>query len=171
MAGDERAGTVVAEPEAVTVSRRLATYVHNLPAERTNFAAGHTTGPFHDRSDATSSAPFQVSMVLLDGRLDFRRYDRYDDPAVLDVVGKVEVALVPGRPIRYARLDVTTTDGRVLSAEGEDYAAGGDWLRRIDSDGGWLHRDADLRSAADLVAHLEDVEDVADVLRLLTPAG
>lgn len=140
-----------------------------LPVERANFAEGHATGPFPDRAAATSSAVFQVAIALLDGGLDLARYDQLDNPAIREIVSRISVALVPDRPIRYAQLQITTTDGRRLARERASHNfSGTDWLPWLIQRAAGTMGDDLLARVTELVDGLEDVKDVAELMRCLT---
>jgi 2-methylcitrate dehydratase PrpD len=94
-----------------------------LPAERTNFAAGHSTGPFTSAVSSPSSCVYQMAMILLDGMLDFRRYAQFENPELLAIAARIKPVLVPGRAnIRWTRIEVDLMDGRSFVREGEDFS-------------------------------------------------
>lgn len=141
-----------------------------LPRERENFAEGHAGGPFTSRTIATSSLPFALAVILLDGALNPQRYEQFDDPRILAITRKVQVCLESGRTIRYARLEITTNDRRRYWREADSYRfprqEWSDWLRQ---DGRRLLPEAKLTRLARLVAELEAVEDVSALTACLTP--
>jgi 2-methylcitrate dehydratase PrpD len=151
-----------------------------LPEERANFDAGHSTGPFHSRVQASSSAAFQLAMVLT-GALEIdqpyarliERYDRaFASPEVDEIVGKTKVVLVQGRPIRYARVSVTTADGANVSSAGEGHELPWvDWMPWLVERSDGLVGDDRLRVLVGLVSELENVDDVSELLACLRPAG
>lgn len=139
-----------------------------LPAERTNFAEGHSTGPFRSRANASSSVAFQVAMVLLDGGVNLARYDDFDGEQIRGVLDRVAVELVPDRPIRYAKLRITTTDGRQLIAERHDHTfPRSEWLPWLTERGSGSVAEDRLRRIVDFVSRLEEVDDVAELMRCL----
>jgi 2-methylcitrate dehydratase PrpD len=141
-----------------------------LPEERINFADGHSRGPFATAAAAASSAPFQLAAVLLDGAVSAARNQQYADERIRDIVDRTEVVFVTGRPIRYARLEVTTTDGTVVVGEGTDHTfAPVQWAGWLESCGAGVVRAERLRRLAGLVADLEHVDDVTDLIRCLAP--
>ena len=72
--------------------------------------------------------------------------------------------------VRYARLQVTTTDGRVLVAQGDEFTYEPESPEQI------LTREADgvlpagkIERACELIDGLEDVSDVAELTACLVP--
>jgi 2-methylcitrate dehydratase PrpD len=142
----------------------------DLPVERENFAPGHALPPFEDAAAASSSARFHLAVVLLEGAPRDERYERFDDPEILEIVDKVDVRLVPGRSIRYARLCVTTADGAELTAEGDHYVfPRADWPLWLAKDGARLLSKEKLDRLAELVGRLDEVDDVSEVMACTTP--
>jgi 2-methylcitrate dehydratase PrpD len=142
----------------------------DLPVERENFAPGHLAPPFANTQVASSSARFHLAVVLLDGAPREERFEQFDNPEILDIVDKVEVRLVAGRPIRYARVRVTTTDGTEVSAEGDTFV-----FPRVNWES-WLARDGvrvvpkeKIERLAELIARLDEVDDVGEVMSCTTP--
>jgi 2-methylcitrate dehydratase PrpD len=141
-----------------------------LPAERENFADGHAPPPFEDATAAASSAPFHLGVILLAGEPRDERLQQFDNPDILDIVRKVDVRLVPGRPIRYARVRVTTIDGAEVSAAGDTYVfPRTDWQAWLAGDGARVLSKEKLDRLADLVGRLDEVDDVAEVMAGTTP--
>ncbi|HEU5159081.1 MAG TPA: MmgE/PrpD family protein [Streptosporangiaceae bacterium] len=142
----------------------------DLPVERENFASGHAAPPFGDAASAASSVRFHLAVVLLEGGPRDERYQQFDNPEILEIVDRVEVRLVPGRPIRYARLQVTTVDGAECSAEGDTYvfprAEWSSWLAR---DGARLVGADKIGRLAELIGRLDDLDDISEVLACTTP--
>lgn len=138
--------------------------------QRANHAAGHAMGPFTSRWAAVSSGPFQLAIALLDGDIDPARLDTYDDPAIADIVKRIEVRLVEAAMQGYAALHLTTTDGRVIDAEREKYRADpkerAAWLRRHVGRSFPLDRFARIEET---VEKLETLPHVAALTALLRP--
>jgi 2-methylcitrate dehydratase PrpD len=139
---------------------------------RKTFEDSLSTGPYTSRAQAESAVPFPIAIILLDGRIDLRRYDHFNDPAVLAVAQRILVKLVPRANTRYARVRFTTTDGRVFEREGEDYV-----FPPLDATA-WLAKDgekfvprAHLERFGAAVRKLETVKDIAEVISLLTAPG
>ncbi len=143
-----------------------------LPDDRIHFEDGHSTGPFPTRTQSSASVCFQTAIILLDGRIDFARYDQLDNPDILDVVDRMSVTLTPQTNTRYARIRITTVDGRTIERQGDDYVFppidGAAWLSR---DGEQLVPRANLERFATMVQDLEQVEDIGELMTLLTPAN
>jgi 2-methylcitrate dehydratase PrpD len=158
----ERHGLTPADVSGIEIS---------LPVERLNFFQGHAPGPFRSRAEATSSVVFWVASVLTKGHLDVRQADRFDDPEVGRLAELTGVTFVAGRPLRYAEVAVTTTDGRRLSAEGDSHVLpSSEWLPWLEENAADLLSVGQLEQVAALVADLDALDDVADLLRALRPA-
>jgi 2-methylcitrate dehydratase PrpD len=139
-----------------------------LPEERRNFEQGHAPGPFPTRASALSSVVFWVAGIVVDGHHDVDRVDRFDDPEVGRLAERITVTFVAGRPLRYARVKVTTTGGQVLAAEGDSHVfPRSEWLPWLQHNADGLLPDDRLESVAALVGDLESVDDVSELLRQL----
>lgn len=147
-----------------------------LPEERANFDAGHSTGPFGTRVQASSSVAFQLAMVLT-GVLDIEQpyhqmLERYDQefgtPAVDAIIEKTRVILVRGRPIRYARVTVTKSDGRQVSSVGDGHDVPWvDWLPWLIERSDGLVPDEQVKRLVHLVTDLENLDDVSELMACL----
>ena len=142
-----------------------------LPDDRQNFEDSYSTGPFPTRTQAASSVAFQTAIILLDGHIDFARYDQREKPEILAQVRKIKITLAPHKNTRYARLRITTVDGRSLEREGDNYV-----FPRLDGSA-WLSKDgekfvprAKLTHFAELVRDLENVSDIGELMACLVPA-
>jgi 2-methylcitrate dehydratase PrpD len=141
-----------------------------LPSERRNFAASHSTGPFPQRINAVASLPFQLGMLLLDGDLVYSRYGELTNPTLLGIARKCRCEFLEGRSIRYARLRVRTVDGREFVTEGERFSYEPEPAHVM------LERDAtgvlppqQIENFLALLARLEHLEDVGELLHSLVP--
>jgi 2-methylcitrate dehydratase PrpD len=136
-----------------------------LSDARRNFPIGHHLGPY-ERWRASSSAPFQIAMLILDGgESRFERYWQNDNPDLLELVRRMTVTLVPHEDDNFARIDVTTTDGRRLSREGVafSYPRWDDRAELLAAGKSVLPEDQ-LRRAANLLDDLPNVADVAELM-------
>lgn len=144
----------------------------DLPVERQNFAAGHAAPPFEDAVAASSSARFHLAVVLLDGGPRDERYQQFDNPEILDIIRKVEVRFVSGRPIRYAGVHVTTVDGQEVSAAGDHYTfPRADWPLWLAKDGARLLPQEKINRLVELIGRIEEVDDVSELMSCTTPGG
>jgi len=141
-----------------------------LPKERENFAMGHSLGPY-ERWRACSSLPFQLAMLIVDGGdTDFARYDQPDNAELLGLVSRMRVGFVDGRVERYAKLELTTTDGRRHVREGEDFA-----FPRLDARaelvaaGRDLVPESKLLRAAELLERLPSLGEVGELMECFIP--
>ncbi len=159
--------------EMVTEHRLTASNVSQveieLPEDRRTFTDSISTGPFPSRTQAESSAPFQTAIILLDGKINFARYEQLDDPAILAVLKKISVKLAPHDNTRFARVRIKTRDGRTLDRQKENHVFPP--LDRM----AWLSRDGEkflprssLERFIELADTLERVGDVTDLMAPLT---
>ena len=109
---------------------------------------------------------FQFAALLIDGELSaLERYDDVDNPAIQCLLAEMEVDFEAGRSIRYARVEVTTKDGRELVAEDDEFTYEPGRHRTI------LESEADailphkIERAIELINDLENVDDVAELTR------
>ncbi len=143
-----------------------------LPLERRNFAEGHASPPFATRAAAASSVLFHLAGVLVDGRVDPARVERFEDASIAATAGRMSVALEPGHPIRYARLRVHLRDGRLLEAEGSDFTVpAADRRGSLHAVGDPVLGEAAVERALELALGLEALEDVGELMSLLRPGG
>lgn len=138
-----------------------------FPRERQNFRASYSKGPFTP-SSSPSSALFQFAALLIDGELRLDRYDDVDNPAIQRLLAEMEVGFEAGRSIRYARVELTTKDGRELVAEDDEFTYEPESPRAI------LEREANgillphkIERAIELINDLENVDDVAELTSCL----
>lgn len=95
---------------------------------------------------------------------------QFDDPAVRAALPKVSLRFEPARPLAYGRVRLSLSDGRSLEREGifQPYPKGdwSAWLR----EGGEPYLSATRISKLErLLTHLEEVEDIANVMACLRP--
>jgi len=141
-----------------------------LPSERRNFSASHSTGPFPRRINAVASLPFQLAMLLLDGDLVYSRYGELTNPALLAITRKCRCEFVEGKSIRYARLRVRTVDGRELITEGERFSYEPEPAPlMLERDAAGVLSPQQIESASALLARLEHLDDIGELLRSLVP--
>ena len=143
-----------------------------LPVEREHFVTGHMHPPFQSEAAARSSSVLAIATVLATGRLDPELIMDYTRPDLIELCDRISVVLEKGHPIRYARVEVDTIDGRCLVAEGHDHAFDpADWLDWLAVGGtDVLGRDV-LAKLVAAVDRLEGINDVAELTALLRPRG
>jgi 2-methylcitrate dehydratase PrpD len=142
-----------------------------LPTERENFAGGHQRGPFKPWR-AASSVYFQCAIVIVDrGRTDFARYERPNEPETLEMVSRIDSEFEDGHgTLRFARVRVTTTDGQVHERAGDWYTFPKiDAAAELREAGRSLLTEAKLEQSARLIAELEHLDDVAELMQHLRP--
>jgi 2-methylcitrate dehydratase PrpD len=144
----------------------------HLSARRENHVIGHATGPFTAPWQATSSAAFNVAVALVDGDVVNARYNDYADPVLASLVARTRVRLVDTEHLQYARLEITTDDGRTLARELHHFrqperprhAS----LRRH---GEGILSPSSLDQLASAIDDLDALDDVSELTRLLRPSG
>jgi 2-methylcitrate dehydratase PrpD len=136
-----------------------------LSDARRNFTIGHHLAPYEPWR-ASSSVPFQIAMLVLDGgESHYERYWQNENPELLEIVRRMMVTLVPHEDDNFARIAVTTTEGRRLSREGVafEYPRWDDQAELLAAGGSVLPADQ-LRRAADLLDDLPNVADVGELM-------
>jgi 2-methylcitrate dehydratase PrpD len=142
-----------------------------LSEDRKNFAVGHSLGPF-ERWRACSSLPFQMAMVIVDaGETNFARYYEPENPDIVRVVGRISLTFEKGHTDeRYARVALHTKDGRVFEREGERHEFPPlDLAAEILAAGSGLVPERKLLRATELLARLDAVSDVAELMECFEP--
>jgi 2-methylcitrate dehydratase PrpD len=147
---------------------RVARIDLTLPNERENFTIGHVRGPFRTWR-AASSVLFQVAIVIIDGgRTDFARYEEPNAPEILELTERIHFSFEPGHGFQFARVRITLTDGAVLEREAERHRFPPiDTVAEISDAGRDLLPAPKLARAAELIATLESVDDVAVLMETL----
>lgn len=140
----------------------------SLPATRRREHVSR--GPFTNANQAASSLPFQVSMLLLDGETNPARYAEYDSPVFAALIDRIRIDFDAKLKRGSARITIDCEDGTTYDDERE-------WrpFPEIDPlEALSLGRDhglprANVERAAHLVAHLESVTDVGELMEALRP--
>ncbi len=141
-----------------------------MPVERQNFAAGHHLGPFITAGSAASSSAFHMGIILLDGDIDFARYDKANSPEILSLLQRFRYRFVEGKPIRYCRITVRKTSGETLVTAGDDFKFEPLPISEIlERDGSGVLPPEKIARASALIEHLEEVADMAQVSEALRP--
>jgi 2-methylcitrate dehydratase PrpD len=139
-----------------------------LPEDRRTFEDSTATGPYPTRTQAESSVPFQTAIILLDGHIDFARYEHPNAPEILAVTKRVRISLATHANIRYARVAMTTRDGQRYEREGDHYEFPPlDALAWLARDGEGFVPRAQLEAFAAGVRTLETMSDVGPLMALL----
>lgn len=134
---------------------------------------------------AQFSIPYSVAVALTYGKVLIKDYTRpaLKDEAVLAVADKVSPVYDPSLPTRIvppARMEIVTTDGRILRSENVVDAKGhpnnpmsfdelADKFRDCVTHAVYPLPEANVERAIELCANLEDVSHVAQIVTLLTP--
>ena len=77
----------------------------------TGYAGMDAVGPFHSISGTLMSIPFCIATTLIHGAPTTRAMTTYDDPAVNDLISRVELMSDPSIPILSAVIETQTRDG------------------------------------------------------------
>jgi 2-methylcitrate dehydratase PrpD len=78
----------------------------------------HNYGPFAEAYEATSSLPFALGLVMVDGDIDPRRFWAPNDPAVHATMSRVKVEFIETNDLLAHRVEVETVAGARHHAEG-----------------------------------------------------
>jgi 2-methylcitrate dehydratase PrpD len=142
----------------------------SVPIERKNIAVINSIGPFDDSHTTPSSFAFQMAMLIIDGDLHFHRYAEIDNPEIMAVVRRIRVEFVEGRPIRYAKVEVVTKNGKVHMREGTHFAfpAQDPFTIIAKYAAPFLPKDR-IQRFVDLLDRLETLPDVSEMIACLAP--
>jgi 2-methylcitrate dehydratase PrpD len=136
-----------------------------------------STGPFKPERRAASSLPYALALVLTDGKIDVARFADdgiVNDRGLASVMRKIEITFEPGHASRWTRLTVLTADGRKLERESDFFTfefprdTWDDWLR---ASGSRILSSDQLLRLEQLIANLENVDDVSKLLAAATPVA
>ncbi len=145
----------------------VAHVVVHRPAE-SNDAMKLWKGPFATRSDATSSVPFAVAVVLMDGDYTRDSIERFDDPATLAVAGRVDVDTNIDSESFFHRVDVHLRDGTVFTVEGDErLIASTDPMAIVRFHRSTAIDEAGVRRLAETIERLEMLSSVAELVAQL----
>jgi 2-methylcitrate dehydratase PrpD len=116
------------------------------------------------------SLRFLLAIVVATGTIDPTRYELHRDPKFREVLDNIHLRFEGGRPIRYARIEVTTAGSELRVAEGDDHVFPPvdpySWL----AEGGkGLISDAQLDRLVKLIDELERVDDVGELTACVSP--
>lgn len=141
-----------------------------FPTERLNFKISYSKGPFSVLT-APSSALFNLGILLLDGDLNLDRYTDIDNPEIHRIMQSTELEFVDGKSVRYARVEVRTTDGRKFVGEGNTFTFEPESPETI------MRREAsEILTAAkidqflELLDDIENCDDVSSLTAYLVPS-
>ncbi len=101
-------GALALRPQLRSVPTKVR--VHMNPYE-TGYAGMDAVGPFHTISGTLMSIPFCIATTLIHGAPTTRHMTTYDDPAVNDLIKRVELVPDQSIPILSASIEVETADG------------------------------------------------------------
>ena len=120
-------------------------------------------------ADLISSLRLRLAILLVEGAIVRPTLAHLDDSDVGSVLAKISLAF-ERRPDDYARIEVRLADGRTLRREGATPpSTKGDWPALLRKDGQRFLSAARLAKLEALLTHLEEVEDVGDVLACTVP--
>ena len=162
--------THLVEDHSLTVANTRSVTVF-LPAERENFVTGHMHPPFESEASARSSLVLAIATILATGRIDPALVKQYARPDLVELCSRIRVVLEDGHPIRYARIEIATRDGRSVAAQGHDHSFDpAEWLRWLSIGGTDVLGGDALAALVETMDRLEDLDDVADLTTLLRPS-
>jgi 2-methylcitrate dehydratase PrpD len=148
--------------------------VESVSVALSNRRSRHPTAqlrpPYKSRAEAASSLPYQVAMLLLDGDIKLERYEVLNDPEVLSLANKVGITFVDQSHPLYARVTLRRTDGEIFEARGEDHVFppldAKHQLQKYASD---VLSEKRIERFCELVARLEELDNLSEMLDCLTP--
>jgi hypothetical protein len=108
--------------------------------------------------------------LLLDGDINKeQRAGSKDDREVLDVADRVQVSFLDHPNPIFARVTMTTTDGRQFQAEGDDYIFSPiDAAEELRAQAGDTLTAERIDKFVEAVAALEEADDVSGIIHLLS---
>ena len=119
--------------------------------------------------DLQQSLRLQLAILLVERTVREPTFDHYANPIVRAAMDRIEFAFEV-RPVDWAAIELRTRDGRVFREEGRiRVAPKGDWSAWLRQDGERFLSEAKLTKLEQLLTHLEDVNDVAEVLACTVP--
>ena len=149
----------------------VASVALQLSEQRSRHPTAQLRPPYARPLEAFASCHFLVALLLLDGdiRADLRAQSK-DDLEVLEVAGRVDASFVTHPNPIYARVTITTTDGRVFEAEGDDHVfAPLDAAQRLREYAHDVLSGERIDQLVRSIGVLEASGDVSEVFGLLTP--
>jgi 2-methylcitrate dehydratase PrpD len=158
-------------PEAIARIDVTTAFADDSP-ERKRELASH--GPFKTWVDAWSSLPYALSVVLMAGDLDPARYAaNLENPGVLAAMELVHLHTERGHfAPRWAKVKVTLHDGRSVARDSNNvvYPFPRDaWRQWLDRDGSRFLSQTQLTTLEQMIAGLEDVRDVSELVASVVP--
>jgi 2-methylcitrate dehydratase PrpD len=123
-----------------------------------------------DSVNRMESLGLRIAMVVAGGPIEPGRFERPPDPELLAQRDKVRLLFEQGRPLLYARVEVTTTHGERYTAEGDTpVAPPADWTEWLAEGSRGVIPEDRLNRLVHLIRHLEDVPDVSELLACVVP--
>jgi hypothetical protein len=111
---------------------------------------------------------FHVAIVLLDTETRWERFNEIDNPEILGLIDKIDVQFVDGKPIRYARVEVRTKDGKSYVAEGDEYYHPPEPVAKIlEREAGGILPKSKIARFSVLYERLEQLDDVSEMVKCL----
>jgi 2-methylcitrate dehydratase PrpD len=128
------------------------------------------TGERDRESAASLSLQVKLAVLLVKGAVvPNPTLTEFEDPRVQVALSKVALAFEP-MPVDRARIEVALQDGRILHGQGAANAPSkGDWAAWLGTDGERFLSQTRLAELEQLLAHLEEVDDVGEVLACTVP--
>ena len=155
---------------AAAVSRLVATLAEDFRGRFGYMEAG-VEKPEPSDEEILRSLRVKLAILLVDGAIEpLPTRARFREPAVQAVLPAVSLSFEPRRPLDFARIEITTTDGRTFSTAGgfAPYPKG-DWSAMLRKDGERFLSEPRLARLERLLTRLEEVVDVGEVLAATVP--
>lgn len=152
-----------------TVKRIRVTRTPDLSLIEVQNAGGPFTGYLGGRYQATSSLPFALAVLLVDGEITNAHFDNANDPRFVPAMRKVVVEFREGLGMLDHEVAVELTDGKVVSRKG-----GGEFLTTPDArkilelHGRQRVGEAKITGLQHAVATLDRASDVASLAKCLS---
>ncbi len=141
-----------------------------LSSQRSKHPTAQLRPPYARPLEAFASCQFLVALLLLDGDINKeQRAGSKDDREVLDVADRVQVSFLDHPNPIFARVTMTTTDGRQFQAEGDDYIFSPiDAAEELRAQAGDTLTAERIDKFVEAVAALEEADDVSGIIHLLS---
>lgn len=151
-----------------TVKRILVTRSTDLSLIEGHNEGGPFTGYLGGRYQATSSLPFALAVVLVDGKITNAHFDNPNDPRFALAMGKVSVEFREGLGLLDHQIAIELNSGRMVSlAGGGEFLTTPDPRKILELHGRPVVGDAKITELQRAVATLDRAPDVSALARCL----
>jgi 2-methylcitrate dehydratase PrpD len=151
------------------VKRIRVTRGPNLSLIEGHNDGGPFTGYLGGKYQATSSLPFALAVLLVDGEITNAHFDNPNDPRFVPAMRKVVVEFREGLGLLDHEIAVERTDGKVVSLQGGgEFLATPDARKILELHGRKVVGEAKITQLQQAVAALDRAPDVATLAKCLT---